>query len=349
LITIGKRIVEWFVNKGRKYAWRETSDPYRIWLSEIMFQQTRIEQGLPFYEKFTEKWPTIFDLANASDDEIMKAWQGLGYYSRARNLIQTARVIVNEFDGEFPSSYEELLKLKGIGPYSAAAIASIAFGLDHAVVDGNVFRVLSRFYGDDTPIDSTAGKKKFSMLAQEQLPVGRAADYNQGLMDLGAIVCMPRNPACESCPLMADCRAFANGNPQDFPVKNATRKIKNRWFNYFIPEERLYLRKRNGGDIWRDLYEFPGFESQDALSQEEDLLREEANRYFGTGAEVSRKIEELSQLLSHQKIHATFWLIKNAGMGTDYEQLIKVNEDSIEDYAFPKVIDRYLQKNTLNL
>ncbi len=248
--------------------WRETSDPYCIWLSEIMLQQTRIEQGLPYYLAFTNAYPSIFDLANASEEEVLKLWQGLGYYSRARNLHATAKYIAFELNGKFPETYEGLLKLKGVGDYTASAIASISYNEPVAVVDGNVYRVLSRYFDIDTPINSTAGIKEFKLLAKELLDKEDPATYNQAIMEFGALQCKPQSPLCNTCPLSASCLALKNNKISMLPVKLKKGKIKKRYFNYLVfqsEENKTILEKRSGKGIWEGLYQFPLIET-DGLS-----------------------------------------------------------------------------------
>ena len=264
-------IIEWFRENGRELPWRQTRDPYAIWLSEIILQQTRIEQGRPYWERFMRRWPTVEDLAAASEDEVLREWQGLGYYSRARNLHHAARQIVE--GGGFPNTLEGIKALKGVGDYTAAAIGSFAFGLPAAVVDGNVYRVLSRHFGITTPINSTEGKKEFALLAQELLPADSTpnpsnlsplssllsplSDYNQGLMDFGAIQCTPASPRCAQCPLAETCVALREGRVGELPVKLRTLKVKERHLTYIYIRCNGYtaIHRRPAGDIWQGLYE----------------------------------------------------------------------------------------------
>src|SRR6201995_4110576 len=244
---------------NRKMPWKGEKNPYKIWLSEVILQQTRVDQGWAYYEKFLDAFPTVHDLAHAPEQKVFKLWEGLGYYNRCRNLIATAKKIDAEYNGEFPNTYEEILALKGIGPYTAAAIASFAFRLPHAVVDGNVTRVLSRYFGDSTPIDSTAGKKLFSNLADALLDREQADLYNQAIMDFGATVCLPRNPLCVDCVQRDGCQAMQKGLTTQLPVKEKSIRKKQRWFYYFIVEtadDKIYIRQRTGKDIWEGLYEF---------------------------------------------------------------------------------------------
>lgn len=260
-------LLQWFKNNGRSLPWRETKDAYAIWLSEVILQQTRIVQGMSYWERFMAKWPTVNDLAAATEDEVLKAWQGLGYYSRARNL-HTAAQQVMELDG-FPQTFKELKTLKGVGDYTAAAIASIAFGKPVAVVDGNVYRVLSRYYGIDTPIDSTEGKKEFQALAQSLLPINEPADYNEAIMDFGATQCTPNSPHCSACPLCETCVAFREQRINELPVKSKKVKQRERHFTYLCIEYegKIAIHQRGAGDIWQGLWEFP---QEEYLTSSED-------------------------------------------------------------------------------
>ena len=248
-------ILEWFEENRRSLPWRETSDPYAIWLSEIILQQTRIQQGMAYWQRFVERWPTVEQLAAATEDEVLRLWQGLGYYTRARNLHAAAQQIVAM--GGFPTTFEGIRSLKGVGDYTAAAIASIAFGLPVAVVDGNVYRVLARHFGIDTPINTTEGKKLFAALAQEMLPPDRPSDYNQAMMDFGAIQCTPTSPRCLLCPLMESCEALRKGRVGELPVKLKKLKIQTRHLTYIYIRYKgeTAIHRRGEGDIWQGLWE----------------------------------------------------------------------------------------------
>ena len=248
-------LLEWFRENGRELPWRQTSDPYAIWLSEIILQQTQVKQGWDYWERFMRRWPTVEALAEASEDEVLREWQGLGYYSRARNLHTAAKQIVAL--GHFPHTLEEIRQLKGVGDYTAAAIGSIAFGLPAAVVDGNVYRVLARHFGIDTPINTTEGKKAFQTLAQSLLPEGEASHYNQAVMDFGAIQCTPQAPKCEICPLMESCVALREGRVGELPVKRKTLKIRERHLIYIYVrcQGEVAIHRRGPGDIWQGLWE----------------------------------------------------------------------------------------------
>ena len=349
-------LMEWFAQNHRPLPWKGEKNPYYVWLSEIILQQTRVEQGLPYFERFQEKYPRIEDLAQAPEDEVMKLWEGLGYYSRARNLHFTAKMITDELAGKFPDTYEEILRLKGVGTYTAAAIASFAFDLPHAVVDGNVYRVLARFFGIETAIDSTAGKKEFAALAQRLLDKKRPADYNQAIMDFGATQCMPANPKCQICPLSSCCVAFQNDRIDRLPFKEKKIKKRDRYFNYFIfnQNDYVYLQKRTEKDIWQNLYEFPILETEQLIAGAADLLNDQSWQLWTkmVDAKIVHQSKPYQQLLTHQKIIAQFWevdivgelLLTNAG-------IISVKRKNLPNFAFPKIIDSYIKdkKNVLEL
>ncbi len=347
-----KKLLEWFETNHRPMPWKGVKNPYFVWLSEIILQQTRVEQGLPYYEHFVEKYPTVFDLANAEEDVVMKSWEGLGYYSRARNLHAAAKQIAFEMGGNFPNTYEEIKKLKGVGPYTAAAISSFAFDLPHAVVDGNVYRVLSRIFGISTPIDSTAGKKEFATLAEDLLAKKSPATYNQALMDFGATLCVPRNPRCGDCPFQKKCTAFIDDRIGELPFKSKKLVKRDRFFNYIIlkSENGLLLHKRTAKDIWTNLYEFPMLETTQLL--ELDGLRKEAidAGLLTTQAKMIKTSKPFQQMLTHQKIKARFWEFELDSIDF-YEKspFIFVHKDKLGNFAFPKIIDRYLNDNSLYL
>lgn len=307
-----KRLLDWYKTEKRDLPWRQTTEPYKVWLSEVILQQTRVIQGLPYYERFVETFPTITHLAIAEQDQVFKLWQGLGYYSRATNLHQTAQKIVSEFDGDFPSSYKELLTLKGIGDYTASAIASICYSEPCAVVDGNVFRVLARVFNEELPIDSLAGKKRFKDLATQLLDKNKPGLYNQALMDFGALQCKPQNPDCLACIFSDKCEAYRLKKTDKLPVKKGKIKIKNRYFNYlvFIDNQNFTsIKKRISKDIWQGLYEFPLIETDFALSEE--VLLSELKKMDISFEEVYLPNEKaILHKLSHQHIHTKFWIIK---------------------------------------
>lgn len=348
-----KQLLKWATTIDRPMPWKGEKNPYFIWLSEIILQQTRVEQGLPYFLKFKEKYPTVFDLAKAPEDEVMKLWEGLGYYSRARNLHFTAKHIAENLEGKFPTSLEEILKLKGVGVYTAAAIASFAYDLPHAVVDGNVYRVLSRYFGIKTPIDSTEGKKEFAQLADTLLEQKSPAKYNQAIMDFGAIQCTPKLAACKNCFLKKNCFAFQEGNVYDYPVKSKKIKKQTRHFNYLVLNSNghVWLQKRTQKDIWRDLYEFPLIETATLLKK--DILSQ-GEIWQELIGDFTYEIKHIStpfrQQLTHRTIIATFLEID---LPDDFfikkNTYMKVDRKNLGKFAFPKIIDLYLKDNSLNL
>lgn len=323
--------------------WKGEKDPYRIWLSEIILQQTRVEQGWDYYTRFLSHFPTIMQLAAAPEERVYKLWEGLGYYSRCRNLIATARYIARERKGEFPSVYEDILVLKGVGPYTAAAIASFAFNLPHAVVDGNVFRVLARVFGVSINTDTTEGKKYFTALANRLLDTRAPGEYNQAIMDFGAVVCKPASPLCGECPFRRTCKAYLQDKVDEWPVRNKKAGIKKRWFDYLVIESggRFLLRKRTGKDIWANLYEFPLLEGN-RLSPKAVLKRAEEEGWLVPGKYTLRMVSEWKeQALSHQKIHARFFEIDpgpNPGKIKGYQWVARKKADEL---AFPRLIAKY--------
>jgi A/G-specific adenine glycosylase len=311
-----------------------------------------VQQGLPYFERFRERYPSVKDLAAAPDDDVMKLWEGLGYYSRARNLLATARHIATELNGVFPTTYADILTLKGVGPYTAAAIASFGFGEAKAVVDGNVFRVLSRVFGIDTPIDSTEGKHIFNALAAEVLDEKRPADFNQAIMDFGATHCTPSRPKCgANCPMHTFCTALADNTVDNLPVKSKKLTKRERFFNYLILNDgdSVYIRKRVEKDIWQDLYEFPLVETPE-LTEDATAILTAFHPSFSNEFVVERKSAPMRQLLTHQRIVAIFWEIKvkdaNILRGSDF---MKIKRHKLVKYAFPKVIDNYLGSGELSL
>ncbi|HEY4060300.1 MAG TPA: A/G-specific adenine glycosylase [Puia sp.] len=349
-----KILLKWHTAENtRAMPWKGEKDPYKIWLSEIILQQTRVEQGWAYYEKFVEAFPTIHDLAIAPEQLIFKLWEGLGYYSRCRNLIATAKKIDGEYGGKFPDQYGEILALKGIGPYTAAAIASFAFNLPHAVVDGNVLRVLSRYYGDSTPIDSTAGKKIYTGLADSLLDKEQAGLYNQAIMDFGAIICKPQNPLCSTCVQQSGCQAFQKGWVDRLPVKEKSIRKKERWFYYFLietPDGKIYIRQRKEKDIWEDLYEFVLWETDEPLYiNDAAVLRSDfILRIFGRQSIAVPYISRLyRQELSHQTIRGQFITIRLTDRlpVLDKEYLL-IDRRELTEYAFPKFINAWLQDPT---
>lgn len=309
-------ILDWYGTHKRDLPWRRTREPYKVWLSEIMLQQTRVAQGLPYYLRFVERFPAVSDLAAAPEEEVLKLWQGLGYYSRARNMRAAARRVCEEFGGQFPQTYQGLRSLQGVGPYTAAAIGSICYGLPTPVVDGNVYRLLSRYFGVELPIDGTEGKRYFDALALEVMDPARIGEYNQGVMEFGAVQCVPQSPDCDACPLSESCWALANGKVAALPVKAGKTRIRHRYFHYIVPIDpalNTFMVRRNGRGIWQGLYEFPLLESE-AEPSVSDLARQ-LNASIGTQgvtplSALRLNSEPLVHKLSHQHLHTTFWIAR---------------------------------------
>ena len=342
---------EWYGLNKRKLPWRENVSPYHIWLSEIIMQQTRVSQGLEYYLKFTCKYPSVIDLANAPIDDVLKLWQGLGYYTRARNLQSTAKTVVDQYEGFFPDTYEELLKLKGIGAYTAAAIASIAFKRPVALVDGNVSRVISRLFAMDLPVDSTAGITLIRQYASDILDTCQPDIHNQALMEFGALVCLPRNPQCNSCVLSSICKARLQGLTHKLPVKKEKGKVRSRYFNYFFVRFKniTFMRKRTGADIWHSLYEFPMIETNSESTLLEIMISNPCDNFIAAlePMEIVHRVTYRHKL-THQTLICTFNTIEPrtlpvAGLSDYFE----VRLDQIGKYAVPRVIDRYIKESLL--
>lgn len=352
MIRFSDKLIDWYTEHKRDLPWRNTKNAYLIWLSEIILQQTRVDQGMAYYLKFSKEFPTVKDLANADNEKIMKLWQGLGYYSRARNLHSTAQLIADKYKGRFPDSYDEILSLKGIGSYTAAAIASFAYNLPHAVVDGNVYRVLSRVFGLETPIDSTAGKKEFYQLANEVINKRKPAQHNQAIMEFGAIQCKPVNPDCHRCVLNTMCVAFANKRVNELPVKEKKTKVRDRYFNYIVLhyKNKTILHKRLQKDIWINLYDFPMIETSQEIREDLFLKSDEWKRFIGKLPYTVNAVSAYHKhILSHQRIYARFWEVTCTAPLTDLviDSRILVVEKDIQSYAVPRLIERYLQSRKL--
>ena len=323
-------LLDWFRDNGRELPWRATRNPYAIWLSEIILQQTRVQQGWEYWERFMKRWPTVEQLASATEDEVLREWQGLGYYSRARNLHFAAKQIVEL--GHFPNTYETIRTLKGVGDYTAAAIASMAFDIPKAVVDGNVYRVLARHFGICTPINSTEGKKEFALLAEQLLPTASAADYNQAIMDFGAIQCTPQSPRCDNCPLQESCVALREGRTAELPVKLKTITVQERRLAYIYircrskeeQKERLSgltaIRRRNGGNIWQGLWEPVAYD--EALSKGAILIT-----------------KDFKHILTHRKLLCDFYYLETSEQISLPEGYIWIREEELDRYAFPRMIE----------
>lgn len=340
-----KTLIHWYLQNKRDLPWRKSARPYPVWLSEIMLQQTRVAQGMPYFFRFMDAFPTVQDLADAPEEQVLKLWQGLGYYSRARNLHATAKHIVHDLGGSFPPDYKGLLKLKGVGDYTAAAIASICYGEAVPVVDGNVYRVLSRYFGVDTDISSGSAKKEFTALAAKYLPKDNAGTFNQAMMEFGAIQCVPRNPDCPGCVLNADCVAYQTGRVNDLPVKLKKTKVTNRYFNYLVIKDKngnALLQKRTAKDIWHNLYEFPLLETEGETDTETTI------RLIKNSEQLPFKINTIKLLtpnriihkLSHQHLHIRFWEI-----ATESEVAGAISTEVLKAYPVPVVIHNFIENN----
>lgn len=342
--SFSKKLLEWYNPASRNLPWKQTNDAYKIWLSEIILQQTRVEQGTPYYLAFIKQYPTVKKLAAAPLDDVLKLWEGLGYYSRARNLHVAAQQVMEEHKGKFPETHAEILQLKGIGNYTAAAISSFAYNLPHAVLDGNVFRVLSRVFGIETPIDSTEGKKQFEQLAQQLLDKKNPSTYNQAIMDFGALVCKPQNPLCEQCPFSSECKALELNKISLLPVK-AKKLIKSeRHFHYFVlfDAKDIYIKQRTANDIWKGLFEFPVFESPQSTVNSQQIVSHPYIKKYGEPSTVDCRLS-YKQTLSHQYINGHFYEIKLGKLPKLDKTYLKIPKNTILNYAFPKIVRSYLE------
>ena len=345
--NIQDTLINWYAENRRDLPWRHDPTPYQVWLSEIILQQTRVNQGMDYYLRFVERWPTVTDLAKASEEEVLKMWQGLGYYSRARNLHKCARQVVEQHGGQFPADFEQLKQLQGIGGYTAAAIASIAFNLPHAVVDGNVYRVLSRLFDMDIPININEGQTLFARLADELLNREQPGIHNQAMMEFGALHCTPKNPNCLLCPLQAQCLSFAHQTVMQRPVKLQKVKVTTRYFNYLVIriKDSVYLHKRSGNDIWRNLYDFPCIESEQPLSVEEVVATEQFQQLIENKPFTIVKASPIfTHKLTHRTILAQFIEIKleKKLLRIETKDLFLTPEMDLGTFPIPRLIDLYL-------
>ena len=339
-----KALTGWYNHSKRELPWRESRDPYTIWVSEVILQQTRVQQGMEYYHNFLFRFPDIPALAMAPEEEVLKVWQGLGYYSRARNMHHAAKTMMKEHGGKFPADYSGIRSLKGIGDYTAAAIASIAFHHPYAVVDGNVFRVLSRLFAISTPIDTSIGKKEFYALAQALLDVDNPGEFNQAIMEFGALHCLPAQPLCGECPLSRRCLAFTTGSVTDFPKKSKQAKQKARFFNYLYvhQSDHLFLEKRGEKDIWRNLYQFPLIETPGLVAPETVMGSPEWEKIVQSQQFILESVSpEKIHLLTHQRLHIRFYRIKLEGNILP-GRLIPVKLTEISSYAVPKPVENFL-------
>jgi A/G-specific adenine glycosylase len=339
------RLIQWYFQKKRDLPWRNTQNPYEIWLSEIILQQTRVAQGLPYFDAFINAFPTVYHLANASEEQVLKLWQGLGYYSRARNLHQTAQLIVSSYKGVFPSTYDGLLQLKGVGPYTAAAIASFSFDEAVPVVDGNVFRVLARYFGVETDISSHAAKKEFTQLAQELIDVNQPALFNQAIMEFGSLQCVPVNPNCDECVFNDSCVALQRKKVHLLPIKLKKTKVTTRYLNYLVVTDEngfFLVQKRATKGIWLNLYEFPLVETNQEVQVDYFDSGNFQHSFFQNPIEtiIPFETKSITHKLSHQNLQIRFWKLTVLGVlenGIQSEELKKL--------PFPIVLFNFIEKN----
>jgi A/G-specific adenine glycosylase len=347
-----KKLITWYLQNKRDLPWRSTKNPYFIWLSEIILQQTRVAQGLPYYEKFVDAFPKVEDLANASEENILKLWQGLGYYSRARNLHFSAKLVTFELDGVFPNNYKELLKLKGVGDYTASAIASICYGEATAVVDGNVYRVLARYFGIETPINSAEGIVEFKLLAQELIDKTQPGNYNQAIMEFGARHCVPQNPDCNSCIFNDKCMALSTKKVGSLPVKLKKIKIRKRFFNYIVvnsEDQQTVLKQRTSKGIWMQLFEFPLIESDTDIDAAE-LTNFDEYIYLAKELQIKSLTlfneKVIIHKLSHQHLYTRFWIAESKELSLASTDLVLqgVPIEKVNDYAVPVLIENFISE-----
>lgn len=344
-IDFSRILLDWNrAENNREMPWKKVRDPFKIWLSEIILQQTRVEQGRSYYESFITHFPDVHALARAKDEDVFKLWEGLGYYSRCKNLIYTARFISGTLNGTFPNTYESLLELKGVGPYTAAAISSFAFDVAQAVLDGNVIRVLARFFGIDTPYQNHEGKALFQNLAQYLLDKENPAEYNQAIMDFGATVCKPKTAHCSQCPMSYKCQAFLSNRVSALPFKISAKSKKNRWLTYVIAKfnDEVLIRLRTEKDIWQNLYEFILIESSTEINPTEILQIDTLKQFIGSSFDVVDTSDGFEHILTHQKLYLRFISVTlKQKITTETHHFKKWNE--LNKIAFPKAILRFLE------
>jgi A/G-specific adenine glycosylase len=342
-MNFSDEITQWYHHNKRDLPWRNTTDAYVIWLSEIILQQTRVEQGMPYFYRFLERYPNVAAFAAANEDDILKLWQGLGYYSRGRNMLTTARLVNEQYKGLFPNQYEQLIKLKGIGEYTAAAISSFAANEAKAVVDGNVYRVLARYFGISEPINSTKGKKLFQETANSILNHDHAGLHNQAMMELGAIICKPKKPACGICPVNTGCYAFLNNATGQLPVKLKTVKVRERYLNYILitDGDKVLMNKRGMKDIWANMYDLPLIETSEMLDPYEVLQLRETVELFGSDAEIMEVSPPLTHILTHQRLKVNFIILKSKGIKLKQEWFY-TEVENLKNLAMPQIIFIFL-------
>ena len=350
LSLISNILTKWYIENKRNLPWRDITDPYKIWISEIILQQTRVNQGMSYYLRFIERFPTVKPLAEADEDEVLKYWQGLGYYTRARNLHKAAKKIVSDFNGEFPKLHADILKLAGIGAYTAAAICSFAYNQPYAVVDGNVYRVLSRLFGIETPIDTGSGQKEFAALAQNLLSIQQPGMHNQAIMEFGALQCTTGLPDCVKCPLNTSCKSIEINNISSLPVKSQKTKITSRYFNYLFIEYQgnTFIQKRTGKDVWQNLWEFPLIESNHLLTDKELIDNQFSNSLFEKvrNITISKISNPMKHILSHRVIYAQFITISLVELPTGLSDLKQIPISELDDFAVSRLMELFLETLT---
>lgn len=348
-MDFNNELAHWYLENKRDLPWRNTTDAYVIWLSEIILQQTRVEQGMPYFNRFLEQYPSVGSFAAASEDEILKLWQGLGYYSRGRNMLKTAQLVQEIYNGQFPNTYNQLLKLKGIGEYTASAIASFSSNEAKAVVDGNVYRVIARYLGIDEPINSTKGKKIFQQAADDLLNKQNPGMHNQAMMELGAVVCKPKNPACGICPVRTGCYAFTHNAINSLPVKLNKVKVRERFFNYFLvsEENKILVNKRDQTDIWANMYDLPLIETTSLLPPGELFAKPEVIELFGTDLKIGEVSPIKKHVLTHQRLYVRLVILQSQPIKLK-EQWFCTSVEDLKKLAIPKIIVIFL-KNIFNL
>lgn len=342
MVDFTYKLLDWYNNAKRSLPWRNTSDPYKIWLSEIILQQTRVDQGMAYYLKFIETFPRIDYLAEAEERQVLKLWEGLGYYSRARNLHKTARIIVDQCNSKFPDNYVDLLKLKGIGPYTAAAIASIVYNEPVVAIDGNVLRVASRVFLIEEPVDKASTLKTIRSVLQEIIDIKDPGTFNQAVMELGATICIPKNPKCDSCPISEHCLGLAIGRHNKLPKKTGKAKVKNEYFNYLVPDlkGKTEILKRNSG-IWIGLYQFPLIVSKDRLLDQSEIEDELKEKKYESILNLTAS-PVVIHILTHKKIKARFWSFKTRSINQNNSSII-IEKSDLTKYPFPQLLVNYLK------
>lgn len=340
-MSFSHSLIDWYLLNKRDLPWRNTKDPYLIWVSEIILQQTRVEQGMPYYHRFVEAFPKVETLAKAPLDQVLKLWQGLGYYSRARNMHETAGLVYKKYKNKFPNKYEELIALKGIGPYTASAISSFSANEKQATVDGNVYRVLSRYFGMELPINKPKGAKEIKKIADELIPSDMPGTFNQALMDFGSMVCKPKQPNCETCPFRPGCYAFKKKKVDVLPIKDKAKARKQRFFYYFhfVANGKTLLQKREGNDIWKGLYEFPLLESETKLEHPFD---EKAVKNWVKSKVRQQLSKEYKHQLSHREIFCYFIKVEASKLPL-IENAFSLKESELPDFAVSRLMDKYLK------